>query len=979
MLPTGNRAPNSEFHGRELAQNLKSKTSFAEKDGNESTESTQVPLKDRKSFEKKNTSKISVLSPTKQSSRGYTTSQMADASDTSQMANASDTSQMADASDTSQMAESSDKSSQMATASDESLRDEGDVPEKFRFPTSSTRKGHEAPEKMTASHPRPKATPDLQTQRDEAVAWLESLPDNDDDRAVATSLQNTVIPPGVLKNNIHIWKWMLHLIDTDQQKHTDQQSANGLTPLDCAKVLDYIQNGVSFELKEGMHLQNIPRATRRNFIPAGPQMRWFHQQGRQMVAAGMLRKMTRQQAHLVHACFLVPKGDGWRLIVDFKLLNEFLQTKPFSLPTLRRCRYAFFDLVSHDTIDLTSGYQHLNLHPDWYKYCCICIDGVIYAFICAPFGLSPLPQIFQEVASVPVRINNLIGMSAELLTPQDYHDMVRGTKKLPEMKSRAKLIIHQYLDDYSNKVPSTLRLVDRTQVPLENIPLLAAKLSMSLRALMTAAGFTIGNKSCTNGQITNPFVGFNIITQINGGKFGIPVKKVVKNATIFKKALAAEVWSFRTTAALASRILQFKVVWGFMSTMLARPLYSHLAREMKAEGISWNSVLSPSLLDREMIQEALELLEGTDSVLEAPVIDKWEEKVTFWDQQQWANFKDRDGNEPGLLFGDASDVQVGAFLTHLPMNISNVEHEIVKFNQELQFWKNLTIDERVAAVMEGTQLVFFSNLSAEERLCSSAYRELVLIDKLYADKKCRSKIRIQLKEMQRHSMLHLTDSKAVKYMLQKGASQVPECHRLIMRIMKNTRQLRYDYGLFFGWRRRNHHLAEVADGFSKTAAWRILPEIFQQWDAKHHYTLDAYAALDERVHRADGTPLHFCSRSTHDESEGDGRTTSWQSQTVWAFPPPRVQTLVLDAMRRCKCHRGKVTLVIAGWFYHQHKTQLLSLPWTTYHYRKSGSATRQHGLVPGTTTVRFEEAQFFLYFFHFDNDGTKNNNKNKKN
>ena len=144
-----------------------SKTSFAEKDGNESTESTQIPLKDRKSFEKKNTSKIKVLSPTKQSSLGYTSSQMADASDTSQMANASDTSktsfaekdgnestestqiplkdmksfekknnskikvlsptkqsslgytssQMADASDTSQMADASD-TSQMANASD---------------------------------------------------------------------------------------------------------------------------------------------------------------------------------------------------------------------------------------------------------------------------------------------------------------------------------------------------------------------------------------------------------------------------------------------------------------------------------------------------------------------------------------------------------------------------------------------------------------------------------------------------------------------------------------------------------------------------------------------------------------------------------------------------------------------------------------------------------------------------------------------
>ena len=54
----------------------------------------------------------------------------------------------------------------------------GDVPEEFRFPTSpEEEKGHKTPEMMTiASHPRTEATPDLQRQRDEAVTWLESLP-----------------------------------------------------------------------------------------------------------------------------------------------------------------------------------------------------------------------------------------------------------------------------------------------------------------------------------------------------------------------------------------------------------------------------------------------------------------------------------------------------------------------------------------------------------------------------------------------------------------------------------------------------------------------------------------------------------------------------------------------------------------------------------------------------------------------------------
>jgi len=54
-----------------------------------------------------------------------------------------------------------------------------------------------------------------------------------------------------------------------------------------------------------------------------------------------------------------------------------------------------------------------------------------------------------------------------------------------------------------------------------------------------------------------------------------------------------------------------------------------------------NFIPAGPVLDREMVQETLDLWEGTDSVLQAPIIDKWEEKVAFWNQQQWTKFRDR--------------------------------------------------------------------------------------------------------------------------------------------------------------------------------------------------------------------------------------------------------------------------------------------------------------------------------------------------
>ena len=212
-----------------------------------------------------------------------------------------------------------------------------------------------------------------------------------------------------------------------------------------------------------------------------------------------------------------------------------------------------------------------------------------------------------------------------------------------------------------------------------------------------------------------------------------------------------------------------------------------------------------------MVQETLDLWEGTDSVLQAPIIGKWEEKVAFWNQQQWTKFRNR--------------------------TVTNQVYCLVMRLRYDHFWRgtqNCKIQPRI------TILEIVNNW----RTCSSSYGGY------------RTCILFELVSWRTSSIISISW-----------------------------------VGL---------DLAEVADGFSKTAAWCILPKIFQQWYSEHHYTLGTDAALDERVHRTDGTPLRFCARSTHDESDGEGRTTSWQSHTVWNFPPPRVETLVLDAMQRCK-------------------------------------------------------------------------------
>ena len=810
---------------------------------------------------------------------------------------------------------------------------------------------------------------DLETARKEATAYLESLVDNDGERSVYSGRQpqNTVIKPGVLLACLSMWTWMVTLIEGDQAQHHGGISSDGLPTLDCKRILGYVKDGVSFTLIEGKTMQDIPRVDSRNYIPRGREMSWFLAQGRAMVKNGMIREC--RNPHMIHACFLVPKGDGYRLIVDFRALNELLQTTKFSLPTLNKNRYAYFDLIGHDTVDLVSGYQHLNIHPTWQKFFGIRIGGKSYVFIGAPFGTSPLPEIFQSVASVVVRINNLIGMSPELDTPKKWRDLAENRRKLPERSNRASISITQYLDDFSNKYKRSFRTKEAKRVPMADLPGFAVKLSASFRALLSACGWNWHRvKSHTNMFRTNPFIGFNVHVALHGGSFGIPIKKVSKNVAIFKRVLRQKTWTYRECAGLASRILQFKLIWGTAASMYARPLYSGLSKLINAKS-RWTDTMTPSALQREVVKEALDLLSGPNPLLEAPVIDQWQENITLWEQENYKAFVDSNGRTPLVIAGDVSEWRGGAFLTTLPIDAltEQVERKVVDNNDDIEWWKSLDVVERVEMIMDDTKMVYMHDLTEKEREQSSTFREIRLIDRLYSDTKVRNDLMQRMDKTKQQCLLHATDSQAARSILQKGATSVPEIHRLVMNIMRNTLVLRREYGLFFGWLRRSHHLAEVADGLSKKSGWQIDRDLFAKYHKKLQFTLDAFASLDECVRNRDGSRIDFCSRTTHVESLGDARCTSWKGHTVWCFPPPNVTFLVEEAMQRCSNHDGIVLLVVPGYVYYKLKNRFMNLDWKRCGRIEPGNARRVLGTIHGTKELKYEHAPFTLHVFHFDN------------
>ena len=803
---------------------------------------------------------------------------------------------------------------------------------------------------------------------EEALAWHAQLVgaavDEQEISRSDTAPQNTVINPGRLRDHWPMWSYMITALREYQDTHSGPLE-DGWWRLDYDQISSIILEGLRFEFND---LGTPPRWSKGNYIPPGHQSVWFLNQVLEMVKMNIVVEVEASEAWMIHACFLVPKSNGgWRICMDLRELNKYLDTTKFSLCSLNKCRYAYFDLAGSDVDDLSSGYQHVNVHPDFQKYLGFRAGGRTFLMRWPGFGLNILPYIFQSIASVPVRFNMLVGVSHKLCTAEDWSKVATGALKLPSPGNRASIFIHLFLDDFNKKYKSLMRTKDRKVVPAKILPSRIIAWSASFTALLKACGFVTSAKSSSNPFAVNTFLGFNIEHELGGGCFGIPLKKRQKNIAVFKEALSLPSWSFRYTAALSSRILQFKLIWGNDASTLAQPLYSHLAREMKLSS-TWDSALVPCALDKEMVHEALALLDGPTPLLRAPVLDRFAECIRMWEEGNWKAFRDSNGNDPNILFGDSAEVKGGAYMTSLPMDIavSGLEHDIVKNHKHLSFWKALSIDEKVAAIIQGDDLIFFAGMTEEEIKGSSTYREMLVIAKLYADPAAHARIVGMMESSGRKSLLHATDSQAVRSILHRGRSCVPIIHELVLSIRKTTRLLRTKYGLFFGWVRRNHPHAEVADAFSKLAGWQIDKKRFEVLHQKFNFTLDAFAAVDEVVHDTKGEALPFCSRAISARSLGDARCTPWKTDdTVWCFPPPKVEFLVEEAMRRCASHPGVSLLVVPGWLYAKMKTRLLSLPFSKYGTLPRRSCFQRKGLVHGTHTENIKWGDFLLYVFEF--------------
>jgi hypothetical protein len=104
---------------------------------------------------------------------------------------------------------------------------------------------------------------------------------------------------------------------------------------------------------------------------------------------------------IIHPMGVVDSAGKDRMIVNARCLNLFLEALPFRYERLRDI-LAFTESESFlATWDLKSGYFHVPIHKDYYKFFCFKVGSITFYFKVLCFGLSQACYVFTKVMQEP--------------------------------------------------------------------------------------------------------------------------------------------------------------------------------------------------------------------------------------------------------------------------------------------------------------------------------------------------------------------------------------------------------------------------------------------------------------------------------------------------------------------------------------------------------------------------------------------------
>jgi len=127
--------------------------------------------------------------------------------------------------------------------------------------------------------------------------------------------------------------------------------------------------------------------------------------------------METDQATNISPLGAVPKKNGkLRMILDLRLVNNYIQTPRFAMEDIRKVRPLLQEGDFMTTIDLKDGFHHVPIHPRDQPHLGMHWKGRTYIWTHLPFGLSASPYIFCKVLRETITLLRLRGLRVNCYT-----------------------------------------------------------------------------------------------------------------------------------------------------------------------------------------------------------------------------------------------------------------------------------------------------------------------------------------------------------------------------------------------------------------------------------------------------------------------------------------------------------------------------------------------------------------------------------
>lgn len=133
-----------------------------------------------------------------------------------------------------------------------------------------------------------------------------------------------------------------------------------------------------------------------------------------------------------------------RLILDLSILNKYVKTQHFKIDDWKIGLQFFSPDALLFSFDLKSGYHHIQIAPEHYKYLGFswCIEGKLryFVFSVLPFGLSSAPFIFTKILKPLVSHWRSCGILVALYLDDGFIVVPRKQNSTDEHLQRATLV-----------------------------------------------------------------------------------------------------------------------------------------------------------------------------------------------------------------------------------------------------------------------------------------------------------------------------------------------------------------------------------------------------------------------------------------------------------------------------------------------------------------------------------------------------------